>query len=105
MIPNRRPYSRTILITILVIVTVLVVGTIQAQTNGPVTTENSVTGSGGYDHIGSGGVYVLPSGNIVIASPNWGAIPGYGGGIGAVTCLTPAEYKAGGIVVSYTNSR
>lgn len=58
----------------------------------------ALIGSNADDRIGSEGIYALPSGNIVIASRYWNS------GRGAVTCLTPAEYTAGGIVVSETNS-
>lgn len=76
----------------------LFVSTAQAAGNEAVTATNSIIGANASDTIGSGGVIALPSGNIVIASPDWN------GGMGAVTCLTPAEYQAGNIVVSASNS-
>ena len=68
-----------------------------APTIGAVTPTNSVIGGIANDQIGSNGTTVLPSGNLVIVSPNWD------GGRGAVTCLTPAEVQ-GGLVVSAANS-
>jgi hypothetical protein len=65
---------------------------------GPVTPANSITGTASGDQIGSGGVYILPGGNIVIVSEFWN------GGRGAVTCLTPTDYRAGNIIVDETNS-
>ncbi len=67
-------------------------------TVGPINPATSILGQTVVDRIGSSGMFVLPSGNLVIASYQWG------GGRGAVTCLTPAEYQAGGVVVDETNS-
>lgn len=60
--------------------------------------DNSIIGQAAYDLIGSNGIFALPSGNLVIASPYWG------GGRGAVTCLTRSEYSGGNIVISRKNS-
>ncbi len=65
---------------------------------GKVTATNSLTGSSSGDQIGSDGAVELPNGNLVIISPHWN------GDRGAVTCLTPAQYKAGNVVVSAANS-
>jgi hypothetical protein len=68
---------------------------------GIVTPANSIIGGYASDQIGvaiNGRVVELPNGNIVISSANWN------GGRGAVTCLTPAQVKAGNIVISEANS-
>ena len=71
-----------------------------SQTNalGIVNEFDGVIGTFTNDQIGSGGIYELPSGNIVIHSPGWN------GGHGAVTCLTRAEFELGNIVISEQNS-
>lgn len=92
-------YRRIIPFIILVIMALMSVGVVQADPLvGAVSPSNSVIGQATGDQIGSGGVYILPTGNIVIVSEFWNISRG------AVTCLTPQEYKAGGIVVSATNS-
>ena len=67
-------------------------------TTGAVSAANSVIGQYDNEHIGSAGVYELPSGNLVIVSPDWGDETG------AVTCLTPAEYQAGNTLIEGDNS-
>jgi len=69
-----------------------------ASTSGVISTTNSTLGQNASDQIGSFAVTELPNGNVVIQSPNWN------GGFGAVTCLTAAEYQAGGYVISAANS-
>ncbi len=59
------------------------------------TLTGSITGSNG-DQLGSGGLTVLPSGNFVVASPNWS------GGKGAVTWFSGTTGLSG--VVSASNS-
>lgn len=87
------------LIPILMSLMLLTLSTAHANPpTGAVTSANSITGSASGDQVGLGGVYVLPSGNIVIVSPQWNVSRG------AVTCLTPSEYQAGNIVVSAGNS-
>jgi hypothetical protein len=67
---------------------------------GTVTPANSIIGGYAYDQIAGFNSMVreLPNGNIVITSPYWNSSRG------AVTCLTPAQYKAGNIVISEANS-
>src|SRR5260221_267617 len=65
---------------------------------GTVSPANSIIGSTANDQVGSGVVIQLANGNVLLVSPNWN------GNRGAVTCLTPAQYQAGGIVVSAVNS-
>src|SRR5688572_29249789 len=76
----------------------VMVSAIQAAGNEAVTATNSVIGDLAEDRIGSGGVIALPSGNIVISSPDWNSV------MGAVTCLTPLEYQEGNIIVTASNS-
>jgi len=89
----------TVLITL---ITMIFLGTIVATaddpTVGPINPATSIIGEADGDSIGAGGIRVLPSGNLVIVSPSWS------GSRGAVTCLTPAEYQAGGVVVNASNS-
>lgn len=91
--------QRKAITLVLLLLFILLSSTVQADPRtGPVTPTNSIIGANPNDQIGSGGVVELPSGNVVISSPNWNS------NRGAVTCLTPEEYRAGGIVVSTANS-
>jgi hypothetical protein len=54
-----------------------------AGCKGAISTDNSLAGGG---YVGNGGVWVLPSGDYVVASPNWG--PGFG-------AVTPCSGTAG----------
>jgi hypothetical protein len=64
-----------------------------AGCTGPISAGNSLAGGG---YVGNGGVWVLPSGDYVVASPNWGA------GFGAVTrCSGTAGCKG---AISAANS-
>lgn len=84
---------------IMLLFLVLLTSTVYADPRtGPVTPTNSITGTFADDYIGSNGVYLLPSGNIVILSPNWNEDRG------AVTCLTPSEYRKGDIRITAENS-
>jgi|GEM_PF-1443736 len=92
--------KRVITLILLLVVIMGLTGTVYAILPiGTITSGNAaVIGSTLDDRIGSEGIYALPSGNIVIASRYWN------GSRGAVTCLTPAEYKGGGVIVSTANS-
>src|SRR5688572_24991408 len=84
---------------LLIIILGVLVGGVQADPiEGVISATSSVIGMSTGDRIGSDGVTELPTGNIVIISPNWS------GGMGAVTCLMPAEYRTGNIIVSGANS-
>lgn len=65
---------------------------------GTVTASNSIIGAFASDTLGNDAITELPNGNIVIKDIDWN------GGRGAVTCLTPAQYRAGGIVIDASNS-
>lgn len=67
-------------------------------TLGTGTLARAMIGANANDKIGNGGIHILPNGNIVIVSINWGNQRG------AVTCLQPKEYQAGNIVINETNS-
>jgi hypothetical protein len=89
----------TVLITLMMMLCLgTTVSTADDPTVGTINPATSIIGEEDGDSIGTGGIRVLPSGNLVIASPNWS------GNRGAVTCLTPAEYQTGGVVVTATNS-
>lgn len=104
MTPSRLPSTSrsSRLVTFIVFVCLLSLMSLGSHAIPPVGTispANAIVGANTNDKIGSQDVIVLPSGNVVIASPSWN------GGRGAVTCLFPEEYKAGGgISITAANS-
>lgn len=90
-------------IFILIMFFILLSSTINAEPlTGTVTTTNSIIGTSTNDQVGLGSVIELSSGNVVLINSNWD-----NGGVtdvGAVTCLTAAEYQAGNVTVNASNS-
>lgn len=73
----------------------MVVPTAAQSTTGLVNPAQAVVGSVDI-YLGDRGTYVLPSGNVIVASDFSGR--------GAVTCLTPSEYAKGNLVIYEYNS-
>lgn len=92
-------YTTSLSLLLLMFCLAFTVQSTSAQaTLGAGSASRAIIGANANDRIGESDIHVLPNGNIVIVSMDWG------NGRGAVTCLQPKEYQAGNIVINETNS-